>query len=174
MYASTSSSSSEVRARLRRPCANEPSNTKWLTRSGLRTAYAIATGPPCEMPSSGNRSSPAASMIDFEVAHPRLEGELGHVPVRQPAATFVVTHEPVVARQPREPVAPDHGLAVVVEMIEPVRDLHQWRTLAHRGVGETHAIVGRAESDLLRRKILGLGQVAVAGRALVNNRATNW
>lgn len=38
MRASASSSSSEVRARLRRPWAYEPSNTRWLTRSGWRTA----------------------------------------------------------------------------------------------------------------------------------------
>jgi hypothetical protein len=46
-------------------CAQEPHGvlhrTRWLTFSGWRTAYAIATGPPCEMPSSGKRSRPSES-----------------------------------------------------------------------------------------------------------------
>ena len=100
-----------VGARLRRPCANEPSSTSGSPARGCapRTRWPPVRPARCRAGRTGRgrrRRRPASRS-----SHPGLEGELAHVPVRQPAAAFVVAHEPVIGATVREPVPPDHGLA---------------------------------------------------------------
>ena len=57
--ASSRRSSSVARAQV--ALAHVPKTMRWLTRSGCRTAYRTAIGPPCDMPKSANRSSPMVS-----------------------------------------------------------------------------------------------------------------
>lgn len=52
-------------------------------------------------------------------------------------------------------MAPHRRLPVVIEVAQPVRDLHQGRSRTHRRVRQPDAVVGGAEADLLRRRFAG-------------------
>ena len=52
----------------------------------------------------------------FEVGHLRGKGQIGHVPVREAAATGVVADETMSAREKTKPVAPDRALPVELEV----------------------------------------------------------
>jgi hypothetical protein len=52
-------------------------------------------------------------------------------------------------------MAPHRRLPVVIEVAQPVRDLHKGRSRTHRRVREPDAVVGGAEADLLRRRLAG-------------------
>ena len=129
---------------------------------GAARRRSMATGPPWEMPSSGNRSRPAASTTVSRSADPCVEREVVDVPVGQPAAPLVVADQPVAGRQVAPPVPPDRALPVVVEVGEPVGRLHQWRPVADRGVGEAHAVRRGAELDPLLVATVG-ARAAVDG-----------
>ena len=70
-------------------------------------------------------------------------------------------------------MAPHHGLAVVVEVAEPVRRLHEGRAGAHGGVGEPNTVIGGAEPDLLWRELgrcwFGLHQDSVVALGDLGN-----
>src|SRR5262249_14546997 len=90
----------------------------------------MATGPPCEMPSSGNRSSPAASTTAARSStqSPNENGPMSQI--RQPAASLVVPDKAEPARQLGQPVPPYRAFPVVGEVTEPVRGLHKRRARA--------------------------------------------
>jgi hypothetical protein len=46
-------------------------------------------------------------------------------------------------------VAPDRAIELVFQMGQPVRRPHDWRSLAHRGIGNAHAIRGGRVLNML-------------------------
>ena len=52
----------------------------------------------------------------FEVGYLRGQGQIGHVPVRETAATGVVADEPMSAREKAEPVTPHRALPIELEV----------------------------------------------------------
>ena len=85
----------------------------------------------------------------LQVVDPALEGEVGDVPVRHPAAALVVADEAEVPAEEADPVAPDRALPLELEMGEPVRGLDQQRARSRLGPGELHAVARAQIADPL-------------------------
>ena len=85
----------------------------------------------------------------LQVGDHRLEGKVGHVPVRQAVAALVVANKRVPLRQAVDPVLPDRALPVELEVRHPVGRPNDRRARARQRVGDPHAVGRRAEADLL-------------------------
>ena len=111
-----------MRSLNQRSCSSLASGTNTVAnnlrnagRSGWRMEYSTATAPPCEMPIRAKRDR-CRLHHRFEVSHLRRQGQVGHVPVREAAATGVVADEPMSAREKAKPVTPHRALPVELEV----------------------------------------------------------
>ncbi len=80
------------------------------------------------------------------------------MPLREPAAAFVVSDQSVLCRQFAPPMRPDRAGPVIVQVGQPVGGLDQWRPRPAGRVGEPHAVGGAAEPQPL------CGQARMSGR----------
>jgi hypothetical protein len=85
----------------------------------------------------------------FEVADPRLQREVGDVPVGEAVAPLVVPDDRDELTDLVEEVPPDGALPVVLEVTEPAGRDKERRALAGDGVRDADAIGRLAEPDLL-------------------------
>src|SRR5262245_54443318 len=127
------------------------------TRSGWRTAYAIETAQPWEIPNSANRVSPAASTTVSRSLTKASNEMSSTVRSRQPVAASIVADQRVVLRQLPVEVPPDRALEIEFQMRQPVSRLHQRRPLAELGIGELDPIGRGAEADVLL-EVDGIGR----------------
>src|SRR5262249_50937858 len=88
----------------------------------------------------------------LEIAHESIEGNVVHLPVREPVAAGVVADQSMLGGNLAQQVAPDWALPIVFEVIEPVRGLYHHRTVANLRVGDTDAVTGGADLNFLARR----------------------
>jgi hypothetical protein len=88
----------------------------------------------------------------LQIADPRLQTEVGDLPVRQPVPALVVAHHRRDRSHRRQEVPPYRALPVILEMAEPARRYDQRRAGGHAvpRVRDPHAIRRPAEPDFLR------------------------
>ena len=118
--------------------------------SGWRTAYATATAPPWDSPSSGNRSSPTESTTSSRSSTQASKPKSLDLPVGHAAAALVVADQPVSGRELVDPVRPDRAGPLDVQVGQPVGRLDQRRAVSGEGVGDAHVVGRQAVADLLR------------------------
>ena len=123
--------------------------TRRVSRSGCRAAYSIATGPPCAMAMSANRSSPASSHDRLEVGDACFQAVVGDAAVREPMAALVVADDRRDLAEFDEVVAPDRALPVELQVAEPAGVDQQRRTGAVHGVRDADPIGRPREADVL-------------------------
>src|ERR1051326_298769 len=97
----------------------------------------------------GKRSQTQGIDNGFEVADECFEREIFNVPMRKSVASFVISHQQMVAPKLFQDMTPDWTLPVELEMVKPVGRLDQRGTLAGGGVANSHAISGDTKMNLL-------------------------
>lgn len=108
-----------------------------------------------------------------EIVHPVVEREARNGPVREAAAALVVADQLAVACQSAQPVGPNRGRPLQVEVRHPVGGLEQGRARADRGVGDAGAVGGPAEPDRLAVRTarrVGRGRIGVGLRPAASGR----
>jgi hypothetical protein len=84
-----------------------------------------------------------------KVAHHGLEGNLGHLAVRQPGAALIEAKQRIVTRQPGHPRHHRGIVPVVLQVSKPVRRANERRPIAADGKCDPGAVEARAKADLL-------------------------
>lgn len=85
----------------------------------------------------------------LQVGDEGLQRDIRRILVGQTTAALVVSHQRPVPGQVAHPVLPDRAVPLVVEVRDPMGGPHQRRAAADRGVRDTGAVLGGAETNLL-------------------------
>src|SRR5215472_10413365 len=117
------------------------------TRSGWRAAYSIEIAPPCDTPNRIKRSSESESTTHSRsLTHRSIEISTASRcdnPVPRPSYRMNLCRLAIPRMRWRQT-----GLSSS-QMGPPVRRPHDWRSLAHRGIGNAHAIRGGRVLNML-------------------------
>ena len=87
----------------------------------------------------------------LEVVDEGFERDFRRIPVGHAVGALVIADQRVAGRELLEPVPPDGALPVMLEMVEPIRGLHERRPLAHHGIGQTGPVLRVRIAHLLLR-----------------------
>ena len=102
-----------------------------------------------------NRDTTEFERIDdrFQITNPGLKREVGHGAVREAHTAPVVPDERMACRKGVDGRPQYRAFHFKLKMAEPALGAHQRRPFARSGVGDTHAIRGSTESDLLFHRL---------------------
>ena len=81
-----------------------------------------------------------------------IEGEIPDVPVRETVAARVISDELVLGGNRLKQRPPDRIFPVVLEMVQPIGRLHEWRALPDHRIGNLSAVRFGAEADFLPQR----------------------
>src|SRR5262249_44157910 len=112
------------------------------------------------------REAPDACGINdgFQIAHECLVGNLLDLTVGKPVAARVVADQGVIPRKLAIEVPPNRAFEIEFEMRHPVAGLDQRRPPADPRIGKLHAVLRRAELNLLLELKLGMRSIGSTSR----------
>src|SRR6185503_658984 len=117
----------------------------------LRISYGIGDGNGATLRYAQQREPIDAGGFDhaLEVARVCLERDVLHLPVGEAVAACVVADQPMPGGELAQQVAPDRAFPIVLEVIEPVGCLEQWRSRPDFGIGDADAVRRGAEMNFM-------------------------
>src|SRR5208282_2782795 len=94
-------------------------------------------------------AEPGGVSDGFHVAHPRIEGNLVDVPIRQAVAARVVSDQSVILGKPKKEMPRNRQLPIIFEVTKPMRRPQDGRPGTDRRVGQPDAVGRLAITNLL-------------------------
>src|SRR4030095_12523801 len=76
----------------------------------------------------------------FKVLDRSFEGKIADVPVRKTTAALVIPHQGIVLHNFRQPLPPQRGLPLKIQVIEPMDGSHQHWSLSSDAVRDPHTV----------------------------------